>query len=275
METLKHALHSAHELIHSKVFRTKVLRLIANSLTSVFGASSSSSNNNNIGGSLSVAKRNAACTLVLCHQLLGDATSVGEIIMQLIDDASKDDDSALLGLQLCFDIIDTGDQAFVTKVASCLPIREEGSSNATTAATVLGSNGAEGRDNDVEIDAEGNATSSSSLANANEFGVEVVETERTKIRHRSEATWTHFTNAHRILTGGFTSELSLSFLYKNSNADTLIMSNLKKALDERTMVRNSVLHNCAVSAHGYLNAGTTNDDFLRDNLDWMKKASNW
>lgn len=41
------------------------------------------------------------------------------------------------------------------------------------------------------------------------------------------------------------------------------------------MSRNSVLHNCAVTAHGYLNAGTTNDDFLRDNLDWMKKASNW
>ena len=53
------------------------------------------------------------------------------------------------------------------------------------------------------------------------------------------------------------------------------MTNLKKALEERGMSRNSVLHNCAVTAHGYLTAGTTNDSFLRDNLDWMKKASNW
>ena len=211
---------------------------------------------------------------------MGDAASVGNIITQLIDgggdvdgrgakaEEDGNDDSALLGLQLCFDIIDTGDQAFVTKVASCLPKRENDASN----AAIMGSNVAEGSDN-VEVDDEGNATSPP--ANANEFGVEVVETMMTTKIIRSDATWTHFTNAHRILTGGFTSELSLSFLYKNSNADTLIMTNLKKALDERTMVRNSVLHNCAVTAHGYLNAGTTNDDFLRDNLDWMKKASNW
>eukprot|EP01082_Thalassiosira_pseudonana_P005760 g5664.t1 g5664 contig2:1007454-1009840(-) len=86
---------------------------------------------------------------------------------------------------------------------------------------------------------------------------------------------TIFTQAHKVLTEGFTSELALSFLYKNTNADPLIMSNLKKALEERGMGRNSMLHNCAVTAHGYLNVGTTCDGFLRDNLDWMKKASNW
>lgn len=280
VETLKYALLSAHDLIPSKVFRTRVLQLIANSLNEVFCDPNNSNQSSETSvTSLSVAKQNAACALVLCHQLLGDAASVGNIITQLVDDdgggcgakAGEDgnDDSALLGLQLCFDIIDTGDQAFVTKVASWLPKREIDASN----AAIMGSNAAEGSDN-VEVDDEGNATSPP--ANANEFGVEVVETMMmtTKII-RSDVTWTHFMNAHRILSGGFTAELSLSFLYKNSNADTLIMTNLKKALDERTMVRNSVLHNCAVTAHGYLNAGTTNDVFLRDNLDWMKKASNW
>ncbi len=280
VETLKYALLSAHDLIPSKVFRNRVLQLIANSLNEVFcDPNNSNQSSETSTNSLSVAKRNAACTLVLCHQLLGDAASVGNIIVQLIDDDGGDcgakagedgnDDSALLGLQLCFDIIDTGDQAFVTKVASWLPKRENDASN----AAIMGSNAAEGSGN-VEVDDEGNATSPP--ANANEFGVEVVETMMTTTKLiRSDVTWAHFMNAHRILSGGFTSELSLSFLYKNSNADTLIMANLKKALDERTMVRNSVLHNCAVTAHGYLNAGTTNDVFLRDNLDWMKKASNW
>jgi 26S proteasome regulatory subunit N2 len=69
--------------------------------------------------------------------------------------------------------------------------------------------------------------------------------------------------------------LGLSFLHKNSDSDRLIMENLKKALEERGGGRNSVLHNCAVVTHSYLNAGTTNDSFLRDNLDWMRKASNW
>ena len=239
VETLKYAVISAHTLIPSKSFRFKALELIASSLTKVFeddnsGSSSSSSSN----GATAAAKRNAAFTLALCRQLLGQANAVGGIIVQLIDSSNSsddDDDMALLGLQLCFDIIDSGDQAFVNAVAGCLPKKEE----------------QEGEEAKV-----------------------VVEGEPSPIR--SEATWAHFTNAHRILTGGFTSELSVSFLYKNSNSDKLLMSNLKKSLEEqRTMSRNSVLHNCAVTAHGYLNAGTTDDSFLRDNLDWMKKASNW
>lgn len=255
VETLTYALQSAHNLIPSKAFRSKALELIASSLNTVFvdGASSAS------------AKRNAACTLVLCRQLLGDATAVGEIIVKLIDsEGSEGDDSALLGLQLCFDIIDSGDQAFVTKVASCLP--KQGETTSAGASVVEGSN-ADGEET-VEVDSSGNATAPPGAANERS-----VELEPTKTR--SESTKAHFTNAFRVLTGGFTSELSLSFLYKNSNSDTLIMAHLKKALEERTMSRNSVLHNCAVTCHGYLNQGTTNDDFLRDNLDWMKKASNW
>jgi 26S proteasome regulatory subunit N2 len=257
VETLRYALDAAHNLIPSKSFRGKALGLIATSLAKVFSSDGASAS----------AKRNAACTLVLCRQMLGDASAVGEIIVQLIDgsdgeNANADEDSALLGLQLCFDIVDSGDQAFVTKVASCLPKQGESSD----AAIVEGST-AEGSET-VEVDSEGNAAAPA--GGANERSVELEQS-----KARTEETWTHFTNAHRILTGGFTSELALSFLYKNSNADKLIMSNLKKALEERSMSRNSVLHNCAVTAHGYLNQGTTNDDFLRDNLDWMKKASNW
>jgi 26S proteasome regulatory subunit N2 len=78
----------------------------------------------------------------------------------------------------------------------------------------------------------------------------------------------------KVLLGGFSGELALSFLHKQSDTDPLIMENLKKSLDEKGG-RNSVLHNCAVISHSYMNAGTTNDVFLRDHLDWMKKASNW
>jgi 26S proteasome regulatory subunit N2 len=80
----------------------------------------------------------------------------------------------------------------------------------------------------------------------------------------------------RVMTGGFSSELALSFLHKQSRADRLIMENIKKFLEERgSGGRSSVLHNAAVVTHSYLQAGTTNDTFLRDYLDWMKKASNW
>ena len=264
VDILKYAMDSAHTLIPSKSFRAKALELIASSLTKVF-------ENGGEGEVSSTAKRNAACTLVLCRQLLGDAKAVGTIIVKLIDasDSSEGDDSALLGLQLCFDIVDSGDQAFVNEVASCLP--KDAASAAASVVFVLEGSTAEGGEQ-VEVDSDGNATSPPAVAN--ERGVEL-ETAETSTVKRSESTLAHFTNAHRILTGGFTSELSLSFLYKNSNSDKLLMANLKKALEERSMSRNSVLHNCAVTTHGYLNAGTTADEFLRDNLDWMKKASNW
>ena len=246
--TLKYALQSAQTLITSKNFRVEALTLVASTLEKVMSLNSNNNNNNNSNYASTNNSKEAACTLVLCRQILGDAMAVGKIITSLIDSTTtteegSDDDTALLGLQLCFDLVDSGDEAFVTKVAQCLPKQ----------VVVEGAGGEGGEGGEATNDATTTTTTTT----------------------RSDITWNYFANAHRVLTGGFTSELSLSFLYKNSNYDKLIMTNLKKALEERGMSRNSVLHNCAVTAHGYLTAGTTNDSFLRDNLDWMKKASNW
>ena len=40
-------------------------------------------------------------------------------------------------------------------------------------------------------------------------------------------------------------------------------------------VRNSVTHSATVMANGLMHFGTTSDVFLRENLDWLKRASNW
>ena len=39
--------------------------------------------------------------------------------------------------------------------------------------------------------------------------------------------------------------------------------------------RNSIAHNGTVIANGLMHFGTTSDVFLRENLDWLKRASNW
>jgi len=77
-----------------------------------------------------------------------------------------------------------------------------------------------------------------------------------------------------ILVGGKSAELYVSLLYAHSHADPLIMQHLKSSLDERGN-RVALLHTATILAHAYLYAGTANDSFLRNNLDWMKKASNW
>ncbi|KAJ1373020.1 hypothetical protein KIN20_035346 [Parelaphostrongylus tenuis] len=40
-------------------------------------------------------------------------------------------------------------------------------------------------------------------------------------------------------------------------------------------VRTATAHNATLMANGLMHLGTTCDDFLRDNLDWISKATNW
>lgn len=199
---LKYALSSCVKVVQSKAFRQEALAVIAECLQKLFEDKHAT----------------AAYDLILVYQLLGQPVPVAKALTELIQGSEED---YLLALQLCFDLMDSGDQAFVTSVAA-------------------GMKEAEKADEDKE-----------------------------ELKKRWEQT-------SKVLTGGFPSELALSFLHKNSKADRLIMENLKKSLEERgSGGRSSVLHNAAVMTHSYLYAGTTNDSFLREYLDWMKKASNW
>jgi 26S proteasome regulatory subunit N2 len=91
----------------------------------------------------------------------------------------------------------------------------------------------------------------------------------------SEETTAEFTTnlkkLRRVLVEGLDIDLTLSFLFKHAYADTSTLQFIKTSTEGRT----SILHNATVVAHGYMNAGTTRDAFLRENLDWLGKASNW
>lgn len=49
----------------------------------------------------------------------------------------------------------------------------------------------------------------------------------------------------------------------------LILKQTKEA------VRNSVCHTATVIANSFMHCGTTSDQFLRDNLEWLARATNW
>lgn len=191
---LKYALQCSLKIVTSKSFRQEALAVIAKCLETVMAKSKA-----------------AAVDLIVVYQLLGKAEEVANMLKILLENTEEE---SLLAYQLCFDLVDTGDQAFCTRVAQALKAPEGD-----------------------------------------------------KTRHDQ---------VQKVLVGGFPSELALSFLHKRSNADRMIMENVKKSLEERgSGGRSSLLHNAAVMTHAYLHAGTTNDAFLRDYLDWMKKASNW
>jgi 26S proteasome regulatory subunit N2 len=198
---LKYALQSTIKIVTSKSFRQEALKVIAECLDKILNDQKT---------------KTAAVDLTVVYQLLGKSDSVADVLSQLLKGSEED---ALLAFQLCFDLADSGDQAFASRVAQEL---------------------------------------------------------KTKMPEGDETAEARWAQVERVTVGGFSSELALSFLHKQSNADRLIMENVKKFLEERgSGGRSSVLHNSAVMTHSYLHAGTTNDAFLRDYLDWMKKASNW
>lgn len=85
---------------------------------------------------------------------------------------------------------------------------------------------------------------------------------------------THATNLkqlRRVLVESFDVDLALTFLHKQAYSDASTLAFIKTSTEGRA----AILHNATVVAHGYMNAGTTHDGFLRENLEWLGKASNW
>ncbi|GKD68563.1 26S proteasome non-ATPase regulatory subunit 1 homolog A-like protein [Tanacetum coccineum] len=53
--------------------------------------------------------------------------------------------------------------------------------------------------------------------------------------------------------------------------DLLILKTIKQLLE----MRDSVCHSATIYANALMHAGTTVDTFLRENLDWLSKTTNW
>lgn len=82
---------------------------------------------------------------------------------------------------------------------------------------------------------------------------------------------TKLETSKRILGKEVTIAKYLDFLCSNNKTDPLILKNIKTATEGRS----SMLHLGTIYAHSFMNAGTTNDTFLRDNLEWLSRATNW
>ncbi|KAI0204373.1 armadillo-type protein [Astrocystis sublimbata] len=80
-----------------------------------------------------------------------------------------------------------------------------------------------------------------------------------------------FKNIRCILDGTTTIKLNLEFLYRNNHTDLSILNKVRDSLEGR----NSIFHTAVTFCNAFMNQGTTNDKFFRDNLEWLGKAVNW
>nr|XP_019001495.1 26S proteasome regulatory subunit N2 [Kwoniella mangroviensis CBS 8507]OCF64956.1 26S proteasome regulatory subunit N2 [Kwoniella mangroviensis CBS 8507] len=74
-----------------------------------------------------------------------------------------------------------------------------------------------------------------------------------------------------ILKGVTSAELFLNFLNKNNKTDMSILKVTKETLEDRY----SIYHSAITFTNAFANCGTTSDKFLRENLDYLGRASNW
>ena len=66
-----------------------------------------------------------------------------------------------------------------------------------------------------------------------------------------------------------TTSLRLQFLIRNNHADLNVLKQTKE------QVRQLVCHTATILTNAFMHCGTTMDVFLRDNLEWLARATNW
>lgn len=74
-----------------------------------------------------------------------------------------------------------------------------------------------------------------------------------------------------IVSGEVPIELERQFLARCNAADLQVLKNIKAGVEPR----NSVCHGATVFSNSVMHCGTTVDTFLRENLDWLAKSTNW
>uniref|UniRef100_A0AAZ3QV67 26S proteasome non-ATPase regulatory subunit 1 n=1 Tax=Oncorhynchus tshawytscha TaxID=74940 RepID=A0AAZ3QV67_ONCTS len=178
-----------------------------------------------------------------CLIFLDDPQAVSDILEKLVKE-----DNLLMAYQICFDLYESASQQFLSSVIQNLrtvgtPIPAvPGSTNTGTVPTL---------DKDSDAMETDDKASSSPAGKANDEPKDQIA------------------KMTKILSGKMAIELHLQFLIRNNNTDLMILKNTKDA------VRNSVCHTATVIANSFMHTGTTSDQFLRENLEWLARATNW
>ncbi|KAI9896325.1 hypothetical protein N3K66_008497 [Trichothecium roseum] len=173
-----------------------------------------------------------------CVVYLNSNQEASRMLRSLVD--TGDRISIANAYQIAFDLYDNGTQEFLGRVLNSLPSGEQKKS-------------AEESDKPDE--------NSSLLQNQQDIPEEELDDDKAKV----------YRNIRSILDGSKTIRLNLEFLYRNNRTDVSILNKVRDSLEGR----NSIFHSAVTFCNAFMNQGTTNDKFFRDNLEWLGKAVNW
>ncbi|ORX92498.1 26S proteasome regulatory subunit rpn2 [Clohesyomyces aquaticus] len=197
-------------------------------------------------------------SIAKCVVYLNQHSMASNLIRQLVQ--RGDPKSRAIAYQISFDLYENGTQEFLAKVMDELPDTEEDEDK--TAANGDASHKPKGEDA---------GESDGLLENMEEAPTMSTVVSRTKQKTPSEEELKIYSSVRHVLRGTKSIELNLEFLYRNNHADKNILNKVRDSLE----ARNSIFHTGVTFANAFMNAGTTNDTFFRENLEWLGKAVNW
>lgn len=242
---LSYAFQVAMSLIQNRAFRNEVLR----SLISLYRG-------------LAIPD---FVNMVQCLIFLEDPLSVAEILDKLIKDG---DTHVLMAYQIGFDLYESATQQFLGQVLQALkttaPIPSALPSNFKPQGLNLSTIKEEETSSTTAKPEEEAAVEEQPL-------VEKTSSDRT-VESLNENEKQHQQDIEKlvtILSGEISIDFNLQFLVRSNHADLQILRATKEA------VRVSICHTATIIANAFMHSGTTSDQFLRDNFDWLARATNW
>jgi 26S proteasome regulatory subunit N2 len=175
-----------------------------------------------------------------CLMFLDDADGVAAILTRLVE---GEEDDQLLAYQIAFSLCENEIQKFLSEVASKLAPEDTPGDTPKV------------EDGDADM----------------QDGTEEKKDDAADKKDSSEEKKKPIALLRSVLSGELPVNLHLEFLYSHNAADLLLLKQMRAAVESR----NSVCHSATVLSNALMHAGTTVDTFLRENLDWLSRATNW
>ena len=197
-------------------------------------------------------------SIAKCIVYLDDHSAASGLLAHLVKQG--DSKSLAIAYQIAFDFYDNSTQNFLKRIREKLPdIPVQPLDPTPPEGEAMDEDNAEKAQETDRLLQDANVSSAPSGASA----------DRTE-KWSPEAPGA-FDSIREILQGTRSIELQLEFLYRNNHTDIAILNKIKDSLE----ARNSIFHTAVTLANAFMHAGTTNDKFFRDNLEWLGKAVNW
>ncbi|OAY28247.1 26S proteasome non-ATPase regulatory subunit 1 homolog A [Manihot esculenta] len=234
--TLSYCINVSHAFVSRREYRREVLHLLVNVYQKL--------------------PHPDYLSICQCLMFLDEPEGVASILEKLLRSENKDD--VLLAFQIAFDLVENEHQAFLLNVRDCLSVPKSQSSESV-----------QPKSSDPDSAQNDNSTASEDvqMTEGTSASIPIVQE-----ADPNEAIYAErLTKIKGILSGETSIQLTLQFLYSHNKSDLLILKTIKQSVE----MRNSVCHSATIYANAIMHAGTTVDTFLRENLDWLSRATNW